>query len=108
MRISDWSADVCSSDLRALVGAGFHEDFQLRVGEHDRAHVTAIANQARRLSKIPLLLQQRRTYRRLGGDQRRPRTDRKSGVEGKSVSVRVDIGGRMFIKKKTTREIRYT
>src|SRR3546814_9760891 len=76
MRISDWSADVCSSDLRALVGAGFHEDFQLRVGEHDRAHVTAIANQARRLSKIPLLLQQRRTYRRLGGDQRRQRTGR--------------------------------
>src|SRR3546814_13549961 len=25
--------------------------------------------------------------------------DRKSGVEGKSVSVRVDIGGRRFIKK---------
>src|SRR3546814_13020823 len=48
----------------------FRSDFQLRVGEHDRAHVTAIANQARRLTKIPLLLQQRRTYRRLGGDQR--------------------------------------
>src|SRR3546814_8370916 len=54
----------------------FRSDFQLRVGEHDRAHVTAIANQARRLTKIPLLLQQRRTYRRLGGDQRRQRTGR--------------------------------
>src|SRR3546814_21000361 len=28
--------------------------------------------------------------------------DRKSGVEGKSVSVRVDLGGRRSIKKKTT------
>src|SRR3546814_17092512 len=29
------------------------------------------------------------------------RTDRKSVVEGKSVSVRVDLGGRRIIKKKT-------
>src|SRR3546814_12868034 len=31
---------------------------------------------------------------------RRARQDRKSGVEGKSVSVRVDLGGRRSIKKK--------
>src|SRR3546814_14821524 len=30
--------------------------------------------------------------------------DRKSGVEGKSVSVRVDLGGRRIIKKKKQRE----
>src|SRR3546814_11324671 len=29
--------------------------------------------------------------------------DRKSGVKGKSVSVRVDLGGRRIIKKKNTR-----
>src|SRR3546814_20610916 len=29
-----------------------------------------------------------------------PLTDRKRGVEGKSVSVRVDLGGRRIIKKK--------
>jgi hypothetical protein len=28
------------------------------------------------------------------------RTDRKSGVEGKSVVMRVDLGGRRIIKKK--------
>src|SRR3546814_11384090 len=35
-------------------------------------------------------------------------TDRKSVVEGKSVSVRVDLGGRRIIKKKkrTTRDVR--
>src|SRR3546814_11708391 len=32
--------------------------------------------------------------------ERRPRIDRKSGVEGKSVSERVDLGGRRIIKKK--------
>src|SRR3546814_17431762 len=33
--------------------------------------------------------------------------DRKSGVEGKRVSVRVDIGGRRIIKKKNQTEKRY-
>src|SRR3546814_19387174 len=32
--------------------------------------------------------------------------DRKSGVEGKSVSVRVDLGGRRIIKKKTSKQKR--
>src|SRR3546814_12929278 len=34
--------------------------------------------------------------------RRTAKTDRKSGVEGKSVSVRVDIGGRRVSKKKKT------
>src|SRR3546814_11993780 len=42
---------------------------------------------------------------RLGGEHQcaqgdEPVGDRKSVVEGKSVSVRVDLGGRRFIKKK--------
>src|SRR3546814_13669128 len=39
----------------------------------------------------------------LAGDQAsrlQPPPDRKSGVQGKSVSVRVDLGGRRLIKKK--------
>src|SRR3546814_16899023 len=31
--------------------------------------------------------------------------DRKSGVSGKGVSVRVDLGGRRFIKQKTKQQI---
>src|SRR3546814_14472183 len=36
------------------------------------------------------------------------RADRKSVVEGKSVSVRVDLGGSRSIKKKTTEHKEYT
>src|SRR3546814_17118126 len=39
---------------------------------------------------------------------RRDRRDRKSVVEGTSVSVRVDIGGRRIIKKKNNTRIAYT
>src|SRR3546814_11949763 len=36
----------------------------------------------------------------------RPDPDRQSVVEGKSVSVRVDLGGRRIIKKKTDADIK--
>src|SRR3546814_11839390 len=38
--------------------------------------------------------------RKLAEGSRHHEIDRKSGVEGKSVSVRVDLGGRRLIKKK--------
>src|SRR3546814_17796536 len=44
-------------------------------------------------------------YRRNLSDSGRPRArDRKSVGEGKRVSVRVDIGGRRFFKKKTNKK----
>src|SRR3546814_15717454 len=92
MRISDWSSDVCSSDL--------HRSDVLRRG---RTHVPLLCRDGRCHAR-----RQRRTYRlgasgRCGGrceSLRRP--DRKSVVEGKSVSVRVDPGGSRIIKKKNT------
>src|SRR3546814_10954090 len=93
MRISDWSSDGCSSDLdcshgpfhalitRLLVlkSGGDRFERSLAIGRFD--------GQARSLVDIgpgiALII---------GGD-------RKSVVEGKSVSVRVDIGGRRIIKK---------
>src|SRR3546814_18319434 len=55
-------------------------------------------------------LEHPRVLPRLGqlaaGGQTRSRADRKSVVEGKSVSVRGDRGGRRIIKKKKTKEIR--
>src|SRR3546814_2777671 len=74
MRISDWSSDVCSSDL----------------GDDAAAH------------RVP---EGRQHEQRRADDERRDRDpqidrDRKSVVEGKSVSVRVDLGGRRIIKKK--------
>src|SRR3546814_18627435 len=43
------------------------------------------------------------TMTRYFSQSRRNSRDRKSGVSGKSVSVRVDLGGRRIIKKKTTK-----
>src|SRR3546814_6939692 len=84
MRISDWSSDVCSSDLRRVpvqVSSG-------EGGENDA-------------QDLPLALARRRARAaRRGGHSLGPRReDRTSVVKGKSVSVRVDLGGRRIIKK---------
>src|SRR3546814_16070680 len=68
MRISDWSSDVCSSDLSNC--GEEHDDVLWAAGG------LSPARQADHAS------------------------DRKSVVSGKSVSVRVDLGGRRIIKKK--------
>src|SRR3546814_13605121 len=88
MRISDWSSDVCSSDL---------------------PHRRGMAETLRKLSTVP-------PPRRAGWLRLVPAAtlalflgpigaglalDRKSGVEGKRVSVRVDLGGRSILKQKT-------
>src|SRR3546814_14278306 len=78
MRISDWSSDVCSSDLSVS---------QLSTAAIWRPHATQ--NIVFRLSGATLL--PGAGFRDL---------DRKSVVKGKSVSVRVDLGGRRIIKKK--------
>src|SRR3546814_11372187 len=96
MRISDWSSDVCSSDLatgrarsRQLFGASLASNpiTQSRLAEMV-AEVDASA----------LLI-----YRAAWTHDvaRRQNRDRKSVVSGKSVSVRVDLGGRLIIKKKS-------
>src|SRR3546814_12215521 len=83
MRISDWSSDVCSSDLFRSAATG---------GSDDPAQ--------------PGTLRGRRGYVRPANSSGRdvPDTilsrDRKSVVSGKSVTVRVDLGGRRIIKKK--------
>src|SRR3546814_1535528 len=80
MRISDWSSDVCSSDLLVVHGVTLETEALLAAahtehgGELTRIHVETTA-------PIGTL-------------------DRKSVVSGKSVSVRVDLGGRRIIKKK--------
>src|SRR3546814_16398491 len=83
MRISDWSSDVCSSDL----------GHQRHPGRRSRR------TQARHGGRRPRPLPDRR-YRARRRRIPRIAADRKSVVEGKSVSVRVDLGGRRIIKKK--------
>src|SRR3546814_13811255 len=118
MRISDWSSDVCSSDLplprheqraaieearqrvgvgkvsRALFGLSALDDFAVEI------LVAAPAEEDQRDIEY-----QRGGQRAVGSaadadqraDRRLPHGDRKSVVSGKSVSVRVDIGGRSII-----------
>src|SRR3546814_20812280 len=102
MRISDWSSDVCSSDLSLAmteVGVGSIRQRQdmmrlleVRRVDHlagDLEHADAGVGGER--------IDDRLRARDLFG--RRREGDRKSGVEGKRVSVRVDLGGRRTIKK---------
>src|SRR3546814_13791089 len=109
MRISDWSSDVCSSDLRAKC-----LDHELADSlPYYRALITALARLAGahlsgRLSPdvenaFPFDAEAAISGDKILWDQ--AKLDRKSVVEGKGVSVRVDRGGRRIIKKKKTKQI---
>src|SRR3546814_16925198 len=100
MRISDWSSDVCSSDL-------------CRVRCHALLLVLARANRPSiGLPEIPPMgmlsgspeqeapMSTTSTYTVTGMNC----GDRKSVVWGKSVSVRVELGGSRIINKKKTRQ----
>src|SRR3546814_19020500 len=98
MRISDWSSDVCSSDLRMKPsGVRFivnrypliERDITRRDCEHWLAqHGYPIPPKS---ACVQCAFQSDAEWSK--------RKDRKSGVQGKSVSVRVDLGGRRHIKK---------
>src|SRR3546814_16387006 len=138
MRMSDWSSDVCSSDLgpvaAAACGARDGKARGVAVGPRhaDRAQhrVEQLAGGAREEGAALLIV-----HFGPGGEQHQRRTRfahrqhtarvplaaghvgagcqpvlkfvpvaRKSVVSGKSVSVRVDSGGRRIIKKKKQKE----
>src|SRR3546814_8770872 len=94
-RISDWSSDVCSSDLCSAVST------QISVIRISSSWLIGwIASRTRcRASRAEAM---RRFWRMTSCTARTPSPlgDRKSVVEGKSESVRVDLGGRRIIKKK--------
>src|SRR3546814_18237702 len=107
MRIIDWSSDVCSSDLGPARPLALVLD-----GLDDSANAEQRID-ARRLVRLELpgdgddLVQQRaveaqprRRFAARHGESEREVADRKRVVEGKSVSVRVGLGGRRYIKKK--------
>src|SRR3546814_20558225 len=99
MRISDWSSDVCSSDLprtappavRSVPGSGTETTVSA-------ATIQAAPGSDGRCGRRRAYAGTARTQSRRGDAGERP--DRKSVVKGKSVSVRVDLGGRRIIKKK--------
>src|SRR3546814_11367429 len=94
MRISDWSSDVCSSDLPdPLRRRRRMSDPGDRRGGGGPA---AAGGTGRRLVPRRLRAGPQSDDVGRGGAGR----DRKSVVWGKSVSVRVDLGGRRLITKK--------
>src|SRR3546814_21118138 len=107
MRISDWSSDVCSSDLAAGRLRTGRPAFPLAL--HDAVPGRERASRARRFGRSagggagdhgPAARQEAVDAAAAFG-RRAGAEDRKSVVWGESVSVRVDLGGRRIIKKKT-------
>src|SRR3546814_15370502 len=113
MRIRDGSSDVCSSDLK-IGGAGLdldaaHEREQTVIEPRRRAleprQVRGIApHGVNDLKTLAPFAEQLRQQRRRMLKVRVHHEDRKSVVEGKSVSVRVNLGGSGKIKKKNNRK----
>src|SRR3546814_11646048 len=117
MRISDWSSDVCSSDLdpailkrMAAVRAALRQARERLDEAVAVAAASAPAPEAERGSEqwvdnqvtLSRLLAAQGAVRNAGTDLGAimDKLDRKSGVLGKSDEVRVDFGGRRLIKKK--------
>src|SRR3546814_1885208 len=93
MRISDWSSDVCSSDLLTDL-------LENLLADHRLEHAAAISG-LNVMNGDPGIIECAKDG--LGAKRSRRSVgiaDRKSVVSGKSVSVRVDLGGRSIIKKK--------
>src|SRR3546814_13829956 len=103
MRISDWSSDVCSSDL---VARDHPDTVAVLLAELQETGLAAVVSYGGWADDPPVrvlhdMLERGRADEPVGSSQEEGRTqDRTSVVEGKSGSVRVDIGGRRIIKKK--------
>src|SRR3546814_11033771 len=99
MRISDWSSDVCSSDLEAVKPLGpIAYILKARVTlQRDLGYALSPFNAFLFLQGLETLPLRIREHCR---NAVAVAEDRKSVVEGQSVSVRVYLGGRRIIKKK--------
>src|SRR3546814_16897150 len=94
MRISDWSSDVCSSDLSSPY-------FEHRLPE-------ALAEAAARLGPRydDIVVDEAQDFREWGWPALLSRSEGRR--VGKEVEVRVDLGGRRIITKTNNIDIRYT
>src|SRR3546814_11093853 len=121
MRISDWSSDVCSSDLfadlareiRRQLGAGSRESLDIPQRESvERGGVERFQGTSWAGHDAIIVPQSQRNLNVSAGQSDHGRgvrstfskpwfrgTDRKSAVEGKRLSVRVELSGRRSIKK---------
>src|SRR3546814_11854854 len=108
MRISDWSSDVCSSDLQDIANGfvavgGYADAVALVHGTGSRAYGWRRNGGRSVATASPAMMRPEGA----GADLSRPmasNADRKRVVWGKSVSVRVDLGGRRIIQEKKQRK----
>src|SRR3546814_13214837 len=104
MRISDWSSDVCSSDLPPPQMVA-----NMRIGNVDGYCVGEPWNARAIIDKLGFSAATSQDIwpdhpeKVLGTRSEFVQRDRKSVVSGKSVSVRVDLGGRRIIKDNNCR-----
>src|SRR3546814_15436231 len=102
MRISDWSSDVCSSDLTTERGRYLPSPIfaTYRIVAQKTAAIYGADSHLLTMRSSA----ERAPHGRQSGGEWRTRwdwnTDRKSVVEGTRGSVRVGLGGRRIIKKK--------
>src|SRR3546814_15493437 len=105
MRISDWSSDVCSSDL-AVARKPEAQAPERQGGKHIRRRAGLLRRQPFGVAQSCLKDAEEIEKPDDEHDRRflHDREDRKSVVEGKGLSVRVIVGGRRSLKKKKTQE----
>src|SRR3546814_11339304 len=99
MRISDWSSDVCSSDL--LQGLGSGRVREGLIGDEDVIERKTVGNELLRLQPLRFnRLEKHRCADRID-KTRRDRDVARSEERrvGKECVVSVDLGGRRIIKK---------
>src|SRR3546814_20976213 len=98
MRISDWRSDVCSSDLQVRREPTRLEHVSLTGGFAKAGGVTLTIAPELGARQLELVSDNAGGVLHFIGLTK----DRQRVVEGKSVSVRVDLGGRRIIKKTKT------
>src|SRR3546814_15172618 len=100
MRISDWSSDVCSSDLtHRIIALGGRMGERAGAVMRRKAHFQTSFKTGSGGGCEHGGAGEDRAFETIGDAA----GDRKSGVEGKRVSGRVERGGRRLIKKKNTK-----
>src|SRR3546814_20201471 len=119
MLISDWSSDVCSSDLPSPLApelaardAGIEVALAPMLAAHARlaaqSDVVVVEGVGGWAAPLSADLDQADLVRALDIPVVLVVGDRKSVVWGKSVSVRVDLGGRRIIKKTKTNKLTHS
>src|SRR3546814_19907419 len=114
MRISDWSSDVCSSDLRSaieklwMVASGLATPLPAMSGAEPCTGSNSAMRRPVAGSAAPIEADGSMPSDTVRMAAASDRIDRKSDVEGKSGAVSVHLGGRRVIQKKNKKKIEKT